>query len=145
MEKLLAKVKDKKRRTKLSSEMDKPLSPWQKELVEELEGDINPRTIIWIVHPEGNKGKSWLTKYLCTQKPTDCIMFGNAKTADILYAFRGQRMALFDFCRSQEDHLNYMAIESIKNACYFSSKGLGYSITPSPPGAQRHNYRKRKL
>ena len=57
-----------------------------------------------------------------TQNPNDCIMFGNAKTADILYAFRGQRTAIFDFCRSQEDHLNNMAIESVKNACYFSSK-----------------------
>ena len=83
---------------------------------------MNPRSIISIVDPEGNKGKSWLTKYMCTQKPNDCILFGNAKTADFLYAYRGQKIAIFDFCRSQEDHLNYMAIESIKNICYFSSK-----------------------
>ncbi len=94
---------------------------WQSHLIRELvDNSPNSRTIIWYVDVNGNHGKTYLSRYLITHM--DCIRFENGKSTDIKYAFRGQRTVVFDLSRSQEDHVNYEVIESVKNGVVFSPK-----------------------
>ena len=51
-----------------------------------------------------------------------CYMFENGKSADIKYAFNGEKICIFDLSRSQSDHVNYEVMESVKNGVLFSSK-----------------------
>ena len=50
------------------------------------------------------------------------MRFENAKSADVKYALTGQRIVVFDLSRSQETHVNYEVIESVKNGVCFSTK-----------------------
>lgn len=81
------------------------------------------RHVIWIYDFSGNTGKTWFCKMLFRQL-ADVQVFNNAKTADIAYALGDNQpsMALFNFTRSMEGHINYMALESIKDGMIFSSK-----------------------
>ena len=45
-----------------------------------------------------------------------------AKSADIKYAYEGERVVLFDLTRSQQEHFNYEVMESVKNGTMFSGK-----------------------
>ena len=82
--------------------------------------EVHPRRVYWIWDKTGNKGKSFLTTY-CTAT-LDSIIFENCKSADLKYAYNGQRVVIFDFSRMQEEQINYQVMESIKNGRVFSSK-----------------------
>ena len=47
-----------------------------------------------------------------------------AGLADVKYAYQGQHIVLWDLSisRSQQEHINYEVIESIKNGVYLSTK-----------------------
>ena len=92
------------------------LRPWQEALEEYLRGDIDSRSIIWY----------------CAVKH-DAIVFGNGKSADIKYAYRGQRIVIFDLSRTQMERVNYQVIEDIKNGRYFSSKYVSEMRVYAPP------------
>ena len=51
----------------------------------------------------------------------DTIRFENGKSADVKFAFDGQKVAVFDLSRSPETHVNYEVTESIKNGVCFST------------------------
>lgn len=93
---------------------------WQEYVVEYIHHEVDPREILWIVDERGGQGKTYLAKYLITNH--DCFRAENGKSADIKYAYRGERIVIFDFNRSCEDRVNYEVIESIKNGFYFSTK-----------------------
>ena len=60
----------------------KPQFKWQKELVEELNGPIDDRKIIWYVDSVGGNGKSTLSKYLTIKEPEKylcCSDLGNSR------------------------------------------------------------------
>lgn len=80
----------------------------------------NPRRVTWYVDFEGNSGKTYLSKWLITHK--DAVRFENGKSSDVKFAYRGQKIVIFDLSRSQEDHVNYEVIESVKNGVIFSPK-----------------------
>ena len=107
------------------------LRPWQEALEEYLRGDVDSRSIIWCWEPIGNVGKSWFATY-CAVKH-DAIVFGNGKSADIKYAYRGQRIVIFDLSRTQMERVNYQVIEDIKNGRYFSSKYVSEMRVYAPP------------
>ena len=93
---------------------------WQLKLIEQLAKDPDDRKVTWIIDEEGNAGKTFLTKYLLTQG--DCMRYENGKSADVKFAYEGQRICVFDLSRSQETHVNYEVIESVKNGVVFSTK-----------------------
>ena len=107
------------------------LRPWQEALEEYLRGEVDSRSIIWCWEPSGNVGKSWFATY-CAVKH-DAIVFGNGKSADIKYAYRGQRIVIFDLSRTQMERVNYQVIEDIKNGRYFSSKYISEMRVYAPP------------
>lgn len=96
------------------------LRKWQMDLKRLLEREPDQRKIYWFYDRQGNKGKSWMAKYLDTT--TDCITLSNGKTADLYHAYHGQRTVVFDLSRAQGEIFNYDAMEHIKNGHVFSGK-----------------------
>ena len=94
--------------------------PWQQEVIERVGDEPHPRKIHWYIDRIGNVGKTFLATYLVLTQ--DCIRFENGKSLDIKHAYAGQKICIFDFSRSMENHINYEVIESIKNGIMFSSK-----------------------
>lgn len=98
--------------------------PWQSTIIEILslsrDSSEAEREIIWIYDPVGNKGKSFLCKFLHLNNRAFYTTGG--KKTDIAHAYDGQDIVLFDFARTQEEHVNYTAIEELKNGMIFSSK-----------------------
>jgi len=93
--------------------------PWQEEILKCLENQGN-RKVDWVVDTQGNKGKTWLAKYLMCEKNAFYVQGG--KTQDIAYAYNYEEYVVFDFTRSQEEFVNYSTIESFKNGLIFSPK-----------------------
>jgi len=98
---------------------DVELRDWQKDVLQVLENQ-NERQIIWIVDTEGNAGKTWFAKWLCTNR--GAYYFRNGKTADIIYAFDGEEYIVGDFTRAQEERMNYQVLEIFKDGIAFSGK-----------------------
>jgi ubiquinone biosynthesis protein COQ9 len=69
------------------------------------------RQILFVVDMEGGQGKSFLTDFLIAKH--DAIAFDNGKTADIKYGYKGQKIVVFDLCRSETEYINYGVIENI--------------------------------
>lgn len=93
---------------------------WQKDIIEIIEKKPDKRKIFWFWDKVGNIGKSELCKYLYINY--NCAFFTNAKTADIAYAYKGEKIVVFDLPRTTEDRFNYNALEQLKNGMLFSSK-----------------------
>ncbi len=96
------------------------LREWQVNLIKIIEGPIDNRQVHWYTDATGGKGKTFMARYLVSQG--GAIRFENGKSADIKFAYGGQRVAIFDYCRSQSEHINYEVIESIKNGIYLNTK-----------------------
>ncbi len=98
---------------------DIKLKTWQKKALIRLDKQRD-RKILWIYDQEGNKGKTYLAKYL--NYKYGALYIQNGKCADIAHIYDNQSHIVFDFTRSQEDHINYGIIESFKNGMLFSPK-----------------------
>ena len=96
------------------------LKRWQHELKKQLEGEPDSRAIFWYYDNDGNKGKSWMAKYL--DATSDCITLSNGKSVDLYHAYNGQNLVVFDLSRAQGEIFNYDAMEHIKNGHVFSGK-----------------------
>ncbi|AKV62262.1 putative replication initiation protein [Rakkovirus canuewis] len=99
---------------------DPILQAWQRTLLRHVLGEPDMRKIHWMYDLVGNMGKTWMSKYLCAKH--GAVRFENGKSADIKYAYNGERIVIFDLSRSQEDHFNYEVLESVKNGIMFSPK-----------------------
>ena len=110
-------------------ESELELRPWQQALVTELESEPDDRKIIWIYDKDGKIGKSTLAGYLVRNH--DAIVLSGSKN-DIIHGYDNQRIAIFDYTRSQEagtdqwgnkkNFISYAAMEEIKNGMGFSPK-----------------------
>ena len=98
---------------------DSLLRPWQKDAVKQLDAQSN-REVLWIVDSEGNKGKTYLSRYLVARG--DCFLVRNGGTKDIAYSYNYEKIIVFDFVRSTEDFINYGVIENFKDGFIFSPK-----------------------
>lgn len=105
----------------------KPDREWQTNLLNILCTKPDDRTIHWYWEPHGGSGKSAFTKYLCAKHNALCV---SGKSSDCKYAIVSYKetkkiypkIIIFDVPRTNIDYLNYEAIESIKNGCFFSGK-----------------------
>lgn len=93
---------------------------WQCDLLNECLGHPSPRSVIWYTDGVGNSGKTWMSRYLMALH--GALRLENGRSADLKHAYTGQRIVIFDFSRTQQEHINYETIESIKNGMVFSSK-----------------------
>lgn len=99
-----------------------PLSDWQAKLYADLKREPDDREIIFVVDPEGNKGKTWFIKYyLKLHDRAQVLSMG--KQADMAYALDPDIRVLFINCtRTQAEYMNYSLLEAVKDGLVFSSK-----------------------
>lgn len=102
-------------RPKYVTTLPEELYPWQTQLNSM---EVTDRQIVWIYDEEGNSGKTTYANYKISQ---GWKVFSNGKTADIALAWNGENV-IFDYSRSQSQHLNYEVLEDIKNGRIFSGK-----------------------
>lgn len=115
------------------------LLDWQKMAKNTLLEDKSDRTIHWFVDEKGAKGKTTFCKYMAIKH--GAIVLNNAKTADLAYAIDNPEIVLFNLTRTNEGHINYGALESIKDGLIFSSKyESGMKIFNSPVVAVFANF-----
>lgn len=108
-------------------ELINPNKLWQKEILEIINKKPDYRTIHWYWDNIGNTGKSAFTKYLCVKNNALSV---SGKSNDCKYAivnYKEQKnifpkIIIFDVPRTNVEYINYEAIESIKNGCFFSGK-----------------------
>jgi hypothetical protein len=99
------------------------LRPWQRDLVVELETEADDRSIIFYVDEEGNKGKSWLCRYLVTKFPRKVQLMSSGKVTDMAYAVDTRKsIFLFNIQRAQMEFFQYSILEMLKDRVVFSSK-----------------------
>jgi hypothetical protein len=75
---------------------------------------------MWYFDFNGNTGKSFMARYIKSEM--DGFVVESLKTSDITYAYRGQKIVVFDLTRSCEKRVNYDIIEKFKNGTMFSGK-----------------------
>lgn len=97
---------------------------WQLEILELIKTRPSGRKIHWYYEGTGNVGKSTFVGHLDITH--NAFILGNAKLADIAFAFskkrNSQNTVVFDIPRSGYNHINYYALECILNGRIFSSK-----------------------
>ncbi|QMW68647.1 replication-associated protein [Crucivirus-88] len=110
---------------------------WQKEIINILDSKPDKRSIYWYYSEDGNKGKSYLCKYLTlTRKVIIC----SGKQADIFNQVKlcldemiAPEIILLDIPRTNNEYVNYSAIESLKNGCLYSGKYEGGQVLIKTP------------
>lgn len=103
------------------------LRPWQKDVMKIIEEEPDNRTIHWFWDREGAAGKTILAKSLAITKGAIIL---SGKATDIQYAISQQvnkhykevKIIIFNYSRSNEEHLSYQALEQVKDGLFFSSK-----------------------
>lgn len=105
---------------------------WQKKIIEICESEPNDRTINWIWEKKGNKGKSFLAKYIVMKY--DAIIsdgkkdnvFNQIKTwLDSHRQNEDPKIIILDCPRYNREHINYGVLEQIKNGMIYSGKYEG--------------------
>lgn len=120
MDKLNNHYIKKKNTKKLNEEMKEvTLRPWQVIALNKLKKQ-DDRKITWVVDLSGNKGKSYLSRYLISKY--NAFYSRNGKNADIVHAYNYEDYIIFDFPRSSEEFINYGIIEQFKDGILFSPK-----------------------
>lgn len=101
-----------------------PLRPWQSELNAKLNGEVDPREIVFLIDVVGNQGKSWFFRYYEQNHPKSTQIIIPGKKADMAYVLRvGNRVVLFDCPRSKQgEYVQYDFLEEVKNGYVFSGK-----------------------
>lgn len=111
---------------------------WQLDIINIISTEPDDRTIHWYWEPSGKTGKSALTKYLCAKKNALAV---SGKSNDCKYAIISYKeehqswpnIVIFDVPRTNIDYINYEAIESIKNGCFFSGKYESKQVLMNSP------------
>lgn len=105
--------------------------PWQQNVIDIVAGPVDARKIYWFWEPEGNSGKSFLTKWLYMNHR--CVV-GGGKKADVFHQVAKAleedpnawpQLILLDIPRSAQKYCSYGAIEDLKNGFVNSGKYEG--------------------
>lgn len=108
---------------------------WQEFVLNEINNKPDKRIIYWFYDNNGNTGKTTLCKHICINNKN--ALYINGKANDIKYAISESKnkpkILLFDFTRTNEEHISYDAIESVKNGIFFSGKYESKQIIYNTP------------
>lgn len=107
---------------------------WQLDVMEIINKPPDSRTVHWFWEPDGGKGKTALAKYLVF-KHKALMLTGKSNDMYHMISKFPDRRSLFvvDCPRSQQDYINYGAIEQIKNGLIFSGKYDGCQLVFNHP------------
>jgi hypothetical protein len=108
------------------------LRPWQQKIVDILDKKPDSRKIYWVYDSKGNVGKSFLAMYLLKFK--DAVTL-SGKVADMAYAYKEERIVIFDVPRTSEENASamYNMAEKLKNGFLFSAKYESKQLVFSAP------------
>ena len=102
--------------------VDGEFRDWQRVLNDIIEQPANDREINFVVDRQGNKGKSWLTKYWFSKRD-DIQRLSVGKRDDLAFAIDvSKTMFVFDIPRGQSEYLQYGILEQLKDQMVFSPK-----------------------
>ena len=111
-----------------------PLYIWQSELYQYLKGPVCERSIVFIVDPVGNRGKSYFIDMFIEDYPNTAQSFSPGKLADMAYAYSpSTRVLLIDCPRTKIQFLSYEFLEHMKNGRIFSGKYVSETKTFNRP------------
>jgi len=101
-----------------------PRLGWQLTIGALIESDTpTPRSIHFVVDPDGGKGKSWICRWALTKYPDKVQILRIGKRDDLAYAIdETKRCFIFDIPREQMTYLQYSVLESLKDQMIFSAK-----------------------
>jgi len=110
---------------------------WQWDILDILDGPVDGRRVHWFWEETGNVGKSYLAKFIAMR---DDVIICDGKKDNVfnqvnmmLENEKLPRVVLLDMPRSALSHVNYGAIEQLKNGCMYSGKYEGGKcIFPRP-------------
>lgn len=110
-------VFERKRVKELPTPDFRPREGWQQSLWTTCCTEPDPRAIIWYYDSTGNTGKSWFANSC----PNAYVITGG-KHADIFYAYKFEKVVIFDWPRDHEERFPYGVAESFKNGYFLSTK-----------------------
>lgn len=99
------------------------LNEWQRELLAQLTGTYDDRTVSFYVDTEGGKGKTWFCQYMMSQHPNDVQVLSIGKRDDMAHSLDPTKsIFLFNVPRGGMEYLQYTILEQIKDRFVFSPK-----------------------
>lgn len=101
---------------------------WQSDALRLLD-EQNDRNILWVCDYAGNRGKSFLARYLVQHRDAIAV---NGTARDIACAYDYQPVVVVDLPRASRDEAPYGVLEDLKNGQLFSSKYQSRMIQFSP-------------
>lgn len=118
---------------------EKGFHPWQQNIIDICNTEPDDRKINWIYDLDGNKGKSYLCKYLFAKYK--CIISDGKKDNifnQVLTFFEKENPAnttiiLLDIPRHNLQYVNYGVLESLKNGLIYSGKYEGGCVAFKAP------------
>lgn len=98
---------------------DVTLKKWQRKVIEYIPTQPE-REILWVWESVGNRGKSWLAKYMAATMGAFYVR--NGKSSDIAMAYNKEAIVVYDLTRDQQELINYNTMESFKDGMLWSPK-----------------------
>lgn len=99
-----------------------PRSVWQGSLIDDLHQRPDPRKVRWYCDEHGNTGKSFFARHFRLRDGGSPFIVTGGRHPDIYYAYKRQRVVIFDWPRSNEETFPYAVIEAFKNGYFLSTK-----------------------
>lgn len=110
----------------------KKLRNWQTKIDKKVKSPANDRTVLWVhSKAEEQAGKTTLAKQLAVHD--GALYLSNGSDADLARAYDGQEIVCFNFTKTQDEWVNYSAMEALKDGAIFSSKYDSGSKIFAPP------------
>ena len=114
-------------------DIDEP-GGWQTEIMDIIQEKPDERTIHWFWEDKGNVGKTSLCKYLVIKHGALMLTGKSNDMYRMISKFPDKnKLFIVDCPRSQQDYINYDAIEQIKNGFIFSGKYNGVQLVFNYP------------
>lgn len=105
-------------------------SVWQAEALRIIEAERSDRLVHWFWEPEGNRGKSYLAKYVVMKEAGVIVCDGKKdnifnQVNTMMEAGIEPRIVIMDIPRQMEGKINMGVIEALKNGMIYSGKYEG--------------------
>ena len=110
---------------------------WQKWFIDKATNQhINSREVMVVYDPNGNTGKSYLRKMFGILHPNQTCKLQNGHSQNMFHSagkIDDLRYVLMDLARSDSAHVNYGAVEQIKNGDFDTCKYNNINVCFEPP------------
>lgn len=80
------------------------LRPWQKEVLTLIDAGFKRRQALWIHSVESGTGKTTFADFIFAKYGSETVLKGHWKFDDMLYAYQGHKVIVFNIPRGQELH-----------------------------------------